>query len=428
MKAVKDRLRDTLRPDSADDVWIGPSPDPRGARATARRRRRGPRPAVRVVDGGDGRAVPHRRAAADRLPGPGRDRHQREPARSGHRVRATITTRRGGWTGSRARGATSRAGWGWCRSCCATSRGRPGRRSRPASRCRRILPGEGVELESGERIRAAQRGVQRRSAPDPRPARRRRRSGVGGAGALDPDRRRHGQGEHDPHRAARLHRPARHAGAAPHRPGQHAAVEAGVAGLPPARQRRASCRPARGTSSTSRRCTTRASRPRASTRSACSRSTCPTGFARAPGTAGGTRSGGRWSDRSAASAATCRGRSPRSRCWGRRTSSGAWASPGGHIFQGEILPQYMWDRRLGARTPMRGCVPVRGRHPSRGQRHRHQRAERGDGGVGRGGLRREVEAGRRAGGQARGDGVRRGVKRCHPERSEGSTPRVSNPG
>lgn len=27
---------------------------------------------------------------------------------------------------------------------------------------------------------------------------------------------------------------------------------------------------------------------------------------------------------------------------------------GGHIFQGEILPQYMWDRRLPARTPMAG--------------------------------------------------------------------------
>lgn len=27
---------------------------------------------------------------------------------------------------------------------------------------------------------------------------------------------------------------------------------------------------------------------------------------------------------------------------------------GGHIFQGEILPRFMWDRRLAARTPMRG--------------------------------------------------------------------------
>jgi phytoene dehydrogenase-like protein len=27
---------------------------------------------------------------------------------------------------------------------------------------------------------------------------------------------------------------------------------------------------------------------------------------------------------------------------------------GGHIFQGECLPAYMWDRRLKARTPMPG--------------------------------------------------------------------------
>jgi phytoene dehydrogenase-like protein len=27
---------------------------------------------------------------------------------------------------------------------------------------------------------------------------------------------------------------------------------------------------------------------------------------------------------------------------------------GGHIFQGECLPQYMWDKRLSARTPMQG--------------------------------------------------------------------------
>jgi phytoene dehydrogenase-like protein len=27
---------------------------------------------------------------------------------------------------------------------------------------------------------------------------------------------------------------------------------------------------------------------------------------------------------------------------------------GGHIFQGECLPQYMWEKRLTARTPMAG--------------------------------------------------------------------------
>jgi phytoene dehydrogenase-like protein len=37
---------------------------------------------------------------------------------------------------------------------------------------------------------------------------------------------------------------------------------------------------------------------------------------------------------------------------------------GGHIFQGEILPEYMWDRRLRARTPMRGVLLCgAGTHP-----------------------------------------------------------------
>jgi phytoene dehydrogenase-like protein len=37
---------------------------------------------------------------------------------------------------------------------------------------------------------------------------------------------------------------------------------------------------------------------------------------------------------------------------------------GGHIFQGEILPAYMWDRRLQARTPMPGVFLCgAGTHP-----------------------------------------------------------------
>jgi phytoene dehydrogenase-like protein len=37
---------------------------------------------------------------------------------------------------------------------------------------------------------------------------------------------------------------------------------------------------------------------------------------------------------------------------------------GGHIFQGEILPQYMWERRLRARTPMDGVLLCgAGTHP-----------------------------------------------------------------
>ena len=43
---------------------------------------------------------------------------------------------------------------------------------------------------------------------------------------------------------------------------------------------------------------------------------------------------------------------------------------GGHIFQREILPNYMWDRRLAARTPMPGiylCGTVVG-----GTQHRYE--------------------------------------------------------
>jgi phytoene dehydrogenase-like protein len=37
---------------------------------------------------------------------------------------------------------------------------------------------------------------------------------------------------------------------------------------------------------------------------------------------------------------------------------------GGHIFQGEILPEYMWDQRLAARTPMPGVYLCgAGTHP-----------------------------------------------------------------
>ncbi len=54
---------------------------------------------------------------------------------------------------------------------------------------------------------------------------------------------------------------------------------------------------------------------------------------------------------------------------------------GGHIFQGECLPPYMWSKRLTARTPMQGGVSVRSVHASRGKRDWDQWAECGDGGA-----------------------------------------------
>ncbi len=52
---------------------------------------------------------------------------------------------------------------------------------------------------------------------------------------------------------------------------------------------------------------------------------------------------------------------------------------GGHIFQGECLPDFMWDKRLSYQTPMEGvwlCGACT--HPG-GSVIAHERAERGDG-------------------------------------------------
>ncbi len=63
------------------------------------------------------------------------------------------------------------------------------------------------------------------------------------------------------------------------------------------------------------------------------------------------------SDPSAASAPTSKAPTPPSstlRSWDRRTSKQKVGLTGGHIFQGECLPPYMWSNRLSARTPMPG--------------------------------------------------------------------------
>ena len=56
---------------------------------------------------------------------------------------------------------------------------------------------------------------------------------------------------------------------------------------------------------------------------------------------------------------------------------------GGHIFQGECLPPYMWDQRLAAAHADARRLPLRGLHPPRRQRHRDQRAQRRHGDFGR---------------------------------------------
>ena len=185
------------------------------------------------------------------------------------------------------------------------------------------------------------------------------------AGASDPDRRRDREGEHDAHRAAQFHRPARHARAAPHGPGEHAALQAGVARLPPARPTRACCRRGPGASSTSRRCSIASVAPDGRAHDERVR---PVRAAPVPrrdlghAARGGRADGGRV-DRPVLQQPAGR-RSRRSRCWARRTSSDGWGSRAGTSSRGRSCRQYMWDRRLPARTPMPGVFLCgAGTHP-----------------------------------------------------------------
>ena len=156
---------------------------PRRDRAAASGRSGGAVPPVRVVHGRDGRALPGRRADAARLSGAGCDRHQRESRTTRGPRRYGTTTPRAGCSGSRARGATSRAVWGWCPSSSATSRAGYGATVAAGVPVARIIPGEGVELASGERIARAARHLQRRSDRHAGAARQGGRRGMGRAGA-----------------------------------------------------------------------------------------------------------------------------------------------------------------------------------------------------------------------------------------------------
>ena len=166
--AVKARLRDALRPAGEGDLWVGQAPtrdeiDERLGGDTEARAS-----ALRVVDGRVCRELLPGRAAPDGLPRPGRDRHQRQPARPGHgvdplpppvgpagRIAGNVGLRQG------------RDGHGLVHPL--RHRARPGAAvvatGVPVAR---IIPGEGVELEGGERIEARQRDLQRRPARDAR--------------------------------------------------------------------------------------------------------------------------------------------------------------------------------------------------------------------------------------------------------------------
>ena len=232
MKAVKDRLRDLLRPDGEGDVWIGPSPS---------------REALEQRLGGDAEArgllfewsmveMVERYLGDERLQlaylGQGVIGTNASPFDAGtasvlfHHASGRMEGLPGTW--GYVDGGMGMVSFLLCdiarESGVTVAAGVP---------VARIVPGEGVELESGERIRRAERRVQCRSAGHPPPARRGRGPGLGGAGAGDSDRRSDGEGEHDPHGAPQLHRAAGHERAASHGAGEHAALEARVARLPP---------------------------------------------------------------------------------------------------------------------------------------------------------------------------------------------------
>ena len=187
---------------------------------------------------------------------------------------------RAGWTGCRGRGATCGAAWAWCRSFSATSPARRGRVVAAGVPVARILPGEGVELESGERIPSPQRGLQRRPESDARARSASRRGpgvGRGGCGTIPIE------GVTVKVNMTLTELPnftARPGTMEPHHTGQveHAALEGRVARVSPGRQRGCAAAadleralPPDGVRS-------RRGAARGRTRSACSRSTCPNRF------------------------------------------------------------------------------------------------------------------------------------------------------
>ena len=153
---VKRRLRDALRPAGDGDLWIGRAPSREEIERPARRRRRGPAAALRLVDGRVRRALHRGRAAADR-PISARGSSAPTPARTTRaRRRSTSTTSRAGWAGCPGMWGYVEGGMGMVSFIlCDIARDAGRRRARPASPVARIIPGVGVELEGGERIDVA---------------------------------------------------------------------------------------------------------------------------------------------------------------------------------------------------------------------------------------------------------------------------------
>ena len=143
------------------------------------------------------------------VPGAGGDRHT--PARTTRARRRSISTTQSGRLGGEP------GMWGYVVGgmgmvsflLCDIAREAERGRRRREFRSRGSLPGEGVELEGGERI------DRRASSPTPTPRSTLRLLGDAAdpawrcEGRLGPDRRLHGQAQRRAPRVARLHRPAR---------------------------------------------------------------------------------------------------------------------------------------------------------------------------------------------------------------------------
>ena len=236
----------------------------RADRGAPWQRRRSEARALRLVDGGIRRALPARRAPANRVPRPGRDWDQREPFRSRNRQHPLSSC-----VGAPRRNARhvglreGRHGDGVVLFLRRRARGRRGGRSeraRDANRSRRRSDAGGRRI-----YRSARRDLECRPAADAAHARLRGRSGVAQTRRRNSDRRLHREAQRAAPRAAEFHRAAGHRSAAPLRADQRAPHESRVEGRVCRIARAANCPSISGASCIFRARTTRRSPARGST-------------------------------------------------------------------------------------------------------------------------------------------------------------------
>ena len=191
MQAVKRRLRDALRPDGARRS-CGSAPRP--TRDEIERRLGGDAEARSVLFEWSMVEMVERYLDDERLHlaylGQGVIGTNASPHDPGHGLGAGSITPRAAWTGMPGTWGYVEGGMGMVSFLLCDIARELGAMVAAGVPVARIVPGEGVELASGERIRAPERRLQRRSC-----ASRSRlldgggRSGLGGAGARDPDAR-----------------------------------------------------------------------------------------------------------------------------------------------------------------------------------------------------------------------------------------------